>query len=188
MNYYMNHRQKQRTILQNNLKAKHQKDLSTFRSVLGYRLSAASLSEISTSLWVLLLWGRTAQIMILWSINETSLNTATGLPYIIITTSQSWPPLVPQTDHYDHLAKRQQICYRPELLCVKEAISEFTWGIMLHCSQLPEYTSPCLEKYDFQLPGNSSENLDLIFRNISKKMLDVMCTCLHSAEMKGQYG
>ncbi len=146
--------------------------------MLGSRLSAASLSEISTSLWVLLLWGRTARIMILWSINETSLNTATGLQYFIITTSQSWPPLVPQTDHYDHLAKRQQICYRPELLCVKEAIR------MLHCSQLPEYTSPCLKRYDFQLPGNSREILDLIFRNISKKMLDVMCTWLHSADMK----
>ncbi len=59
------------------------------------------------------------------------------MPVVAISTS----------DHYDHLAKRQQICYRPELLCVKETTSEGTWGIMLNCSQLPEYTSPCLEKY-----------------------------------------
>lgn len=82
--------------------------------------------------------------MILWSINEMSLNTATGLQYSIITTYQLWPPLAPQTDHYDHLAKRQQICYRLEMLCIKEAIIKAFWGrcgIMLHAfnSEMSEF-------------------------------------------------
>lgn len=100
--------------------------------------------------------------MILRSINETSLNTATGLQYSIITTYQLWLPLAPQTDHYDHLAKRQQICYRLELLCIKEAINKGFWGrcgIMLRAfnSEFPLSH----KKDDIQLPGNLGENRNL---------------------------